>query len=95
VTIRSSTRHNRARTSIRKRLDRRLSRSYAALRLRLSAQPRTAAAIASRRRTTQEKVQRVRDAVSQLRRRSRPVTFPAVARTAGVSRTFLYQNADA
>jgi Family of unknown function (DUF6262) len=53
---------------------------------------RTAAAIEARRRVTAEKLQQVRDAVSQLRRRKTRVTYPAVARAAGVSRTFLYAN---
>lgn len=58
-------------------------------------QPRTAAANAARRASTQAKVQRVRDAIAQLRRRKQPITYPAVAMTAAVSRTFLYENPDA
>ena len=58
-------------------------------------QPRTAAANAARRAATQAKVQRVRDAITQLRRRKQPITYPAVALTAAVSRTFLYENPDA
>jgi outer membrane murein-binding lipoprotein Lpp len=58
-------------------------------------QPRTAAANAARRAATQAKVQRVRDAITQLRRREQPITYPAVALTAAVSRTFLYENPDA
>lgn len=58
-------------------------------------QPRTAAANAARRASTQAKVQRVRDAIAQLRRRKQPITYPVVAMTAGVSRTFLYENSDA
>jgi outer membrane murein-binding lipoprotein Lpp len=54
--------------------------------------PRTAAAIDARRRTTQAMLQRVRDALTQLRRHKTPITFPAVARRAAVSRTFLYAN---
>lgn len=56
---------------------------------------RTAAAIAARRRATEQKLQQVRDAVASLKRRKTPVTYPAVARQAGVSRTFLYANPDA
>jgi len=53
---------------------------------------RTAAAIQARRRATEQKLQQVRDAVASLRRRKAPVTYPAIARQAGVSRTFLYAN---
>ena len=56
---------------------------------------RTAAAIEARRRATEQKLQQVRDAVASLRRHKAPVTYPAVARQAGVSRTFLYANPDA
>jgi Family of unknown function (DUF6262) len=56
---------------------------------------RTAAAIQARRRATEQKLQQVRDAVASLKRRKTPVTYPAVARQAGVSRTFLYANPDA
>jgi hypothetical protein len=56
---------------------------------------RTAAAIEARRRGTQQKLQQVRDAITDLRRRKTAVTYPAVARRAGVSRTFLYENAEA
>ncbi len=56
---------------------------------------RTAAAIAARRRAAEQKLQQVRDAVASLRRRKAPVTYPAVARQAGVSRTFPYANPDA
>jgi len=58
-------------------------------------QPRTAAANAARRAATEAKVQRVRDAIAQLRRRKQPITYPAVALKATVSRTFLYENPDA
>ena len=50
---------------------------------------RTAAAIQARRRASEQKLQQVRDAVASLRRHTAPVTYPAVARQAGVSRTFL------
>ncbi len=53
---------------------------------------RTAAAVQARRRATQHKLDQVRDAVAFLRRSKAPVTYPAVARRAGVSRTFLYEN---
>jgi hypothetical protein len=56
---------------------------------------RTAAAIEARRLAAEQKLQQVRDAVASLRRRKTPVTYPAVARQAGVSRTFLYANPDA
>jgi outer membrane murein-binding lipoprotein Lpp len=58
-------------------------------------QPRTAAANAARRAATEAKVQRVRDAIAQLRRRKQPITYPAVALKATVSRNFLYENPDA
>ena len=56
---------------------------------------RTAAAIQARRHAAQEKLQHVRDAIAAIRRARTPVTYPAVARHAGVSRTFLYANPDA
>jgi hypothetical protein len=56
---------------------------------------RTAAAIEARRRAAEQKLQQVRDAVASLRRHKTPVTYPAIARQAGVSRTFLYANPDA
>jgi Family of unknown function (DUF6262) len=56
---------------------------------------RTAAAIEARRRATGRKLQQVRDAITELRRRKMAVTYPAVARRAGVSRTFLYENTEA
>jgi hypothetical protein len=56
---------------------------------------RTAAAIEARRRAAEQKLQQVGDAVASLRRHKTPVTYPAVARAAGVSRTFLYANPDA
>lgn len=59
------------------------------------APPRTAAANASRRAATEAKAQRVRDALAQLHRAKTPVTYPAVALRAAVSRTFLYENPDA
>jgi chromosome segregation ATPase len=55
----------------------------------------TAAAVAARRARTAEMLQRVRDTVQRMRREKTPVTYQVVARRAGVSRTFLYQNPDA
>jgi chromosome segregation ATPase len=57
--------------------------------------PRTAAAVRARRTATGEMLQRVTQALRQIRREHAPVTVAAVARRAGVSRTFLYQNAEA
>jgi chromosome segregation ATPase len=57
--------------------------------------PRTAAALAARHRGTQATLGRVRDAIARLRREKTPVSVAVVARRAGVSRTFLYTNADA
>jgi hypothetical protein len=56
---------------------------------------RTAAANAARRAATEDKLQRVRDAIAWLRRQKTPVSYPAVAHRALVSRTFLYENPDA
>ena len=55
----------------------------------------THAANQARRLATQDKLQRIREALQRLRREQAQVTYPAVAQRAGVSRTFLYQNADA
>jgi chromosome segregation ATPase len=57
--------------------------------------PRTAAALAARHRDTQAALGRVGDAIARLRREKTPVSVAAVARRAGVSRTFLYTNDDA
>jgi chromosome segregation ATPase len=57
--------------------------------------PQTAAAIAARRARTTQMLERVRNSVQRMRREKTPVTYQAVARRAGVSRTFLYQNPDA
>ncbi len=56
---------------------------------------RTTAAIHARRRTTETMLQRVREALRQMRRDRAHVTVAAVARRSDVSRTFLYQNTDA
>ncbi|MEU6971975.1 DUF6262 family protein [Kitasatospora aureofaciens] len=57
--------------------------------------PRTAAALAARRRKTETALERVRQAIARLRREKAQVTVAAVARRADVSRTFLYDNAEA
>lgn len=56
---------------------------------------RTAAALASRRRDTQAALGRIHDAITRLRREHTPLSVAAVARRAGVSRTFLYTNPEA
>jgi hypothetical protein len=58
-------------------------------------EPRTAAALAARRRSTQAALDRINDAINRLRRDKTPVSVAAVARRAAVSRTFLYTNPDA
>lgn len=57
--------------------------------------PRTAAANQARRQSTQQMLHRVQDAIAVLRRQKAPVSVAAIARRAGVSRTFLYENPDA
>jgi hypothetical protein len=54
--------------------------------------PRTAAALAARRRSTEAAVGRIHDAINRLRREKAQISVAAVARRAGVSRTFLYDN---
>ncbi|MEX5709089.1 DUF6262 family protein [Parafrankia sp. FMc6] len=56
---------------------------------------RTTAANQARQQATRDKLARIEATLRTLRRERTPVTYPAVARRAGVSRTFLYQNADA
>jgi predicted nucleic acid-binding Zn-ribbon protein len=56
---------------------------------------RTKAAIAARRNNTEQMLQRVRDALRQMRRDHIPAQTAMVARRAEVSRTFLYQNEQA
>jgi hypothetical protein len=56
------------------------------------AAPQTEAANRARRQRTEEKQRGIADAIAQLQRRKLPVTYPAVAARAGVSRTFLYDN---
>ena len=56
---------------------------------------RTAAATQARRAGIAAMIQRVDRALQQMRRERAPITSAAVARRADVSRSFLYQNADA
>jgi hypothetical protein len=56
---------------------------------------RTKAAIQARRSNTEQMLQRVRDALRQMRRDHIPAQTAMVARRAEVSRTFLYQNEQA
>lgn len=62
---------------------------------RTIAPPRTAAAHATRRRKTETALERVRQSIARLRRENAQVSVAAVARRADVSRTFLYDNAEA
>lgn len=56
--------------------------------------PRAAAALAARRRSTAA-LGRVHEAITRLRREKTQISVAAVARRASVSRTFLYDHADA
>ncbi|HEX3957457.1 MAG TPA: DUF6262 family protein [Trebonia sp.] len=56
---------------------------------------RTAAATESRRRAAQDALGRVRDAIRQIRREKAQPSVVAVARRAGVSRSFVYDNPEA
>ncbi|MFE9783265.1 DUF6262 family protein [Streptomyces sp. NPDC005775] len=58
-------------------------------------EPRTAAALAARRSKTEAALERVHQAITRLRREKAQVSVAAVARRADVSRTFLYDNAEA
>ncbi|MBP5935462.1 DUF6262 family protein [Streptomyces acidiscabies] len=58
-------------------------------------EPRTAAALAARRRKTEAALERIHDAIARIRREKAQVSVAAVARRADVSRTFLYDNPDA
>ena len=58
-------------------------------------EPRTAAALAARRRKTETALERVQEAIARLRREKVQVSVAAVARRADVSRTFLYDNPEA
>ena len=57
--------------------------------------PRTAAALAARRRKTETALQRVHEAIARLRREKAQASVATVARRADVSRTFLYDNPEA
>ncbi|MGW2569271.1 DUF6262 family protein [Streptomyces sp. NPDC001537] len=57
--------------------------------------PRTAAALAARRRKTETALDRVHEAIARLRREKTQISVAAVARRADVSRTFLYDNPEA
>jgi hypothetical protein len=56
---------------------------------------RTAAAVAARRRQSEDKLSRVEKVIGQLRREQARITVRAIAHRAGVSPTFLYANAAA
>lgn len=56
---------------------------------------RTHAANQARQQATRVKLGQIEAALNAMRRQKIPVTYPAVASRAGVSRTFLYQNPDA
>ncbi|MFI1508513.1 DUF6262 family protein [Streptomyces sp. NPDC020597] len=58
-------------------------------------EPRTAAALAARRHKTETALKRVREAIARLQREKAQVSVAAIARRADVSRTFLYDNAEA
>ncbi|MDX3186641.1 DUF6262 family protein [[Kitasatospora] papulosa] len=58
-------------------------------------EPRTAAALAARRRKTEAALERVHQAIARLRREKAQFSVAAVARRADVSRTFLYDNVEA
>ncbi len=55
-----------------------------------TAPSQTAAANQARRKRTEDNLRAVADAIQQMQRRRLPVTYPAIASRAGVSRTFLY-----
>jgi small-conductance mechanosensitive channel len=59
------------------------------------AAPRTAAATEARRRATQAAVRRVHDALRRARREKAQPSVASVARRAGVSRSFIYDNPEA
>lgn len=56
---------------------------------------RTSRALEARRQKTQASLARVKDVLDQMVKSRTPITMAAVARTADVSRTFLYEHADA
>jgi hypothetical protein len=55
----------------------------------------TDAANQARRKRTEDKLRAVAETIQQMQRRRLPVTYPAIAARAGVSRTFLYDNPSA
>lgn len=57
--------------------------------------PRTQAATSARKAMTEDMLARVQHALKQLRRERATISVAAIARRAGVSRTFLYQNQNA
>jgi chromosome segregation ATPase len=57
--------------------------------------PRTAAATDARRRSAQAAIRRVHDALRQVRREKAQPSVAAIARRAGVSRSFIYDNPEA
>ncbi|MGI5149311.1 DUF6262 family protein [Plantactinospora sp. CA-294935] len=65
------------------------------LRRRQTTATRTQAANRARQQNTRGKLERIDMTLRTMRRERIPITYPAVAARAGVSRTFLYQNADA
>jgi hypothetical protein len=65
------------------------------MKTRTSAEPRTAAAHAARRRKTANALERVRQSIVRLQREKTQISVAAVARRADVSRTFLYGNTEA
>ncbi|MFE6380576.1 DUF6262 family protein [Streptomyces roseolus] len=56
---------------------------------------RTAQALQARRKKTEDGLARIRDVLEQMIKARTPITMAAVARAADVSRTFLYEHADA
>ncbi|WP_405900312.1 DUF6262 family protein [Streptomyces sp. NBC_00727] len=58
-------------------------------------EPRTASALAARRRRTEAALERVHQAIARLRREKAQISVAVVARRADVSRTFLYDNVEA
>ncbi len=57
--------------------------------------PRTAAAVDARRRAAQAAIRRVHDVLRQIKREKAQPSVAAVARRAGVSRSFVYDNPEA
>jgi len=57
--------------------------------------PRTAAANHARQQSIRDKLAHIDATLRTIRRERTAITYPAVVRRAGVSRTFLYQNAEA